>query len=207
MKAVFWVSFGALVLVSGCASVGLSQADCAAMDWQQVGLEDGQTGAGPFESNELQQQCSEIGAPVDSDEYQTGFAQGVRSFCQPDNGFDAGVSGYQYSGICPAELAGGFIQQYNIGIQFHYIHRDISAIESAISGNQDSIDKLTRGIATNEIKLADDELDVREQVVLEQEIQSMESQIEEFQRTEPQLTAALLQRQGQLEELKNLHGK
>lgn len=203
MKALFGASLLVLVLLSGCS--GLSESDCMALDWQQIGLEDGQNGRDVSEANRFQEGCEKHGIEVDLDAYETAHNEGLRTFCRADNGFETGKSGYQYTGICPTDLAGDFLQEYEIGVRFYYVYRDISQIESTMSGNIDTIGKLERGIVTDTLKLTDEELTIREQTVLQQNIQSMESQITEYERTSVQLQGALLQRQGDLQDLKDLY--
>jgi hypothetical protein len=205
VKALYGVSLSLLFLLSGCS--GLSESDCLAVDWQQIGLEDGQKGEDVSEANRFYGGCGKHGIEVDLDAYETGRNEGLRTFCQAENGFEAGKSGYQYAGVCPSDLAGDFLAEYEIGVRFYYVYRDISAIESTISGNLDTIGKLERGISTATLQLASDDLSIREETELQQNIRSMESQIKEYERTSLQLQGALLQRQGDLQELKGLYRK
>ena len=53
--------------------------------------------------------CAEIAA------YQAGRAEGLRSYCTLENGYEAGYAGRRYRDVCPPELEIAFLQGYQQG--------------------------------------------------------------------------------------------
>ena len=110
-------------LVSGCSTNTLSKDECLTVDWRTVGYEDGvagyngdrigqhrcpRCGRPRSRTRRLLHHCAEYGVTPDFEAYQAGRAEGLREYCQPQNGFRVGASGATYVGACPADLAPPF---------------------------------------------------------------------------------------------------
>ncbi len=121
---------GAAMLLSGCAS--LSEAECVSGDWYTIGYEDGAEGHPPGRIGEHRQACADYGVRPDLEEYTQGHERGMRFFCQPRNGFEAGSEGKDYKGGCPFDLEGLFLAAYEDGLQLHYLKEEVERVEARI---------------------------------------------------------------------------
>jgi hypothetical protein len=62
-------------LLSGCAALAFSEAECKGMNWRQRGEADGK-GGHPTQVVRFQQQCGRHGIEVNDTEYLAGWAEG-----------------------------------------------------------------------------------------------------------------------------------
>lgn len=127
-----------LNLVTGCAT--LTKDECLYGDWRTIGYDDGAAGQPPARISEHQKSCVEYGITPDFTLYHQGYAQGVKLFCTRQNGYDKGVAGYSYTGICPPELENDFLAGYRPGRELHQLRQehnelanDLERIERSLS--------------------------------------------------------------------------
>lgn len=69
--------------------------------------------------------------------------EGVRAYCAPGNGINAGSSGKKYQGVCPAELEKTFLPEYKKGRK-KYASTVIATSQAEISGIDNRIRDLER---------------------------------------------------------------
>ena len=100
------VLFGTL-LASAC-STKMTKDECRTVDWRTVGYEDGVAGRSGDRIGEHRRACAEHGVTPDLNAYLAGRDAGLREYCQPHNGYRAGVNGNTYYDTCPADLAAAF---------------------------------------------------------------------------------------------------
>ena len=178
------------------------------MDWQQQGFDDGSEGVEVARAESYAESCSRHDVPLDMNAYLEGHASGVRAFCEADNGFEQGRSGYQYTvGLCPAELERSFLREYRIGLEFYAVYRDIDALESIIGRNLNLISQLTEAIDTNRARADGGDISAQEQNQLQNSIISMEGQIRLYEDELLRVEDLITQRFEDLEILKDIHLK
>ncbi len=81
----------AVLVLSGCASGVTSQNQ----NWQKVGYQDGARGFAARSYTQL----GHISAAQQS-EYDEGYNEGVRHYCNPTFAYQIGLSGQDYLGVC-----------------------------------------------------------------------------------------------------------
>ncbi|MGB9093991.1 MAG: DUF2799 domain-containing protein [Gallionella sp.] len=101
--------------LAGCAS--MSKKDCENADWRTIGYNDGARGIYFTNLDSYRKRCSEYQIAPDANAYQTGWNQGIRSYCTSDNGYRAGVAGQAFQNICPADVAPGYRVGWQQGIR------------------------------------------------------------------------------------------
>jgi hypothetical protein len=111
LLAMLWLA-GTL---AGCAS--MSKKDCQNADWRTIGYNDGARGIYFTNLESYRKRCSEYQITPDANAYQTGWNQGIRSYCTSDNGYRAGVAGQAFQNICPADVAPGYRVGWQQGIR------------------------------------------------------------------------------------------
>lgn len=114
-----------LVSLTGCAS--MSKGECHTADWYQVGFNDGNSATGS-RIDAHYDACSEHGVQVDQNKYRQGYAQGLRNFCVPRNGWLRGSIGRSYSNFCAADLEQSFVSAYKAGMDYFRMQQDINLL-------------------------------------------------------------------------------
>ncbi|MBS9837624.1 DUF2799 domain-containing protein [Vibrio alginolyticus] len=83
----------ALALLAGCTATTADLAKSG--DWHQIGYQDGITGHTSRTMSELR----ELGSVKQSD-YDQGYLEGLREYCNPAFAYQMGLSGQYYEGVC-----------------------------------------------------------------------------------------------------------
>ncbi|MBL8546225.1 MAG: DUF2799 domain-containing protein [Hyphomonadaceae bacterium] len=137
MKLHAWALAGAVValaMLAGCET--MSAEECAVADWRQLGYADAdRTGQDGFANRA--QSCAEKGVSADANAYRSGFADGLRAFCQPPRGFDFARRGGTFNGYCPADLDEDF--RYALGDG-----RRVYDLQQSIDEARRNVDNATR---------------------------------------------------------------
>jgi len=140
-----------LFILSACAS--MNQAECVNADWRTIGFEDGTVGAHPNRIGSHRKACIEYGISPDLDAYNDGHSQGVELYCRPHSGFQAGLRGHSYNGVCPAELENEFLVAYQTGRAIYAAEKEIQRLDKLIRKDIADLNTLN-----DEIKLHESEL-------------------------------------------------
>lgn len=151
----------AVFALTACASK-MSSDECASADWASIGQRDGLYGEDSAKLAERTAQCASFGVSTDAADYEAGRARGLKTYCTPDAGFDAGRNGRDYRDVCPAELEGAFLAEYNIGRRLNDLNREIetarSAYDNALSTIESDKYELKRALERyNDSNLSEDD--------------------------------------------------
>ena len=139
----------------GCSST-MSKDECRTVDWRTIGYEDGVAGHSGERIGDHRRSCAEHGVTPDLVAYRAGRAEGLREFCQPHNGYRAGVNGTPYYDSCPAELAPAFVAAYEEGRELYVRTRRVTDADEAIAYRRREIVRLEKRIADRAFTAIDD---------------------------------------------------
>lgn len=187
-------------LVAGCT--GFGQIDCQSADWALVGFEDGESGKPISDIRDYQEACSDQASSMDLSAYKIGYEEGVRAYCQPENGFELGQNGVQYLVVCPADLSLDFQREYLDGIRFYPFYRNISERQMSIMSNTATMGSLQGNIASASMRMDSPGISHIERNQLRQNIDSMRSQIRVFEGINKRLETEISDWSTRLQELK-----
>lgn len=154
----------ALLVMSGCAS--MSGEECVATDWSAVGFEDGARGYTSERFSKHRKACAKHGVTADFGAYQAGRDQGLVEYCQPGRGFDVGVSGGRYYGVCNVNLEADFLDAYNAGYHLYTLRANVNRADSSISAKERELDRIEDEIRQKEAALIGEETTTEERVLL-----------------------------------------
>jgi|MEHZ01.5.fsa_nt_MEHZ011385232.1_24 hypothetical protein len=191
--------------VAGCA--GFGQIDCLSADWSLVGFEDGESGKPVSDIGDYQEACSAQSSNMDLNAYNEGHEEGVRVYCQPENGFELGQNGAEYSDVCPADLSIAFQQKYIDGSRFYPYYRNIGEREMIILNNTATMGSLHGGIGSASLRMGTPGISESERNQLRQSIDSMHSQIRTLESNNQRLETEIATWATQLRELKTNSGR
>ena len=162
-----WKVIGATVValaLSGCAS--MSDDECMAADWSAVGYEDGARGYTAERFSNHRKACAKHGVTADFGAWQAGREQGLVEYCQPGRGYDIGVSGGRYDGVCNADLEPDFLEAYNAGHHLYTLRSNVSRATSAIQDRERELENVEEEIRGKEAALIASETTTEDRVLL-----------------------------------------
>lgn len=177
----------ALAGLSGCAS--MSADECLTVDWATIGFEDGSRGYTADRLGTHRKACAKHGVAADLAAYQRGHAQGIETFCQPGRGFNFGVNGGGYRGVCPAHLEQEFLEAYSAGHKLHSLRSSLNTASSLISSKETEIDNAEKRIVSAQFELIDDETTSEQRVNLLVELKNLAERIGQLEVEIDQLIA------------------
>lgn len=151
----------ALLLLSGCAT--MNEDECRSADWYSVGFEDGAHGRSINYIGNHREACAEYGISPRADRYQDGWNKGIRRYCTPRNGYQAGMHGRSRSAQCPADLAREFRAAYQYGHRIYLLNRELSAIDHDMRAAEKELEQVQRELAKIEEQLMGESRRDREQ--------------------------------------------
>ena len=105
-------------LLGACAT-GMSKDECALADWQTIGYEDGLRGWPADRIGAHRVACAKHQVTPNLAAYTAGRERGLRDYCQPKNGFRAGLQGAVYANVCSGPTEPLFVDSYRYGRQIH----------------------------------------------------------------------------------------
>jgi hypothetical protein len=151
----------------------MSQQECLVSDWRTVGFEDGVRGATADSIGRYRKTCAKHGVAPDFEAYQAGRAEGLRSFCQPGNGFDLGARGGSYRGICPADLEPEFVASFQDGRVLYELESGVRSADQMIASRNRELDDLAKALRDTEATLIADGTSAEERVLLVLDIKAL----------------------------------
>lgn len=150
--------------LAGCAT--MSGDECATSDWTAVGYEDGSRGYTSERFGKHRKACAKHGITADFEAYQQGRSQGLVEFCQPGRGFNLGVNGGQYNGVCSVELEADFLDAYRVGQQLYTLRSKVSSANTQIHNKKHELEDIEDQITHNEALLIGDQTTTEDRVLL-----------------------------------------
>ena len=147
MKSRFLLLPIAALAVSACSTATLSRDECRTVDWRTVGYEDGVAGRSGERIGAHRRACAEHGVTPDLEAYRAGRTEGLREFCQPHNGYRAGVSGAPYYDVCPEDLAAAFLVQYESGRELYWHEQRVRDADAQLNAKRVEIARLEDAVA------------------------------------------------------------
>jgi len=158
------VAVAALFVLGGCAS--MSEEECAAGDWYAMGFEDGVRGYSSDRFAGVRKVCAQHGIKPDFKDYRAGRTEGLQEFCQPQQGFNYGVDGGRYAGVCPAHLETGFIDAYRSGARLYGLRSNVDAANQQIYAREQALDNIRNSIRSKEAQLIASDTSIQNRVLI-----------------------------------------
>ena len=187
-----------VTLLLGACAAKMSKDECRTVDWRTVGYEDGVAGRPGDRIGEHRRACAEYGVTPDLNAYLAGRTAGLREYCQPHNGYRAGVNGYTYYDTCPADLAEQFEKAYDEGRALYVRERRVTETDQLIEEKRSEIRRLEDRVAESAFDVIDatSTAEERTQAVLDtkqaaERIGQLKSEITELEKERARYQAEL----------------
>lgn len=120
----------ASLMLTGCQM--MSVGECQTADWFKIGQQDGNAGQSDMIGKRVDS-CREQKVDIAQNSvgaYRSGYAQGVRNYCQPDRILDDGLAGRDRVDVCPLELQNGLRPFAQTGMRVYSANQSIDSIHS-----------------------------------------------------------------------------
>ena len=125
--------------LGGCAS--MSESECQHADWYQKGVQDGRDGQTRDRVEDHAKACGKVGISPDESRWQAGWIEGLSRYCRPANGWQLGLKGEYYRGVCADQPDGAAFEDnyqtakrlYDIGQQIDRNYREMQRLERDLS--------------------------------------------------------------------------
>lgn len=162
-----WANAGmvlVIVALGGCAS--MSSEECANSDWVAVGYEDGSRGLTTDKFGGRRKACAKHGMTADFQAYQQGRAEGLVEFCQPSRGYNLGVSGGAYHGVCDVAMEEEFLDAYRVGNQLYSLRSNVNNANSQIYRRESELENIAEDIRAKEALLISEDVSTQDRILL-----------------------------------------
>ena len=128
----------------------MNKSECLSANWKTIGYGDGTKG---YEASRISQHssaCSEYGVSPNLDLYNAGRNEGLKHYCIPSKGYNRGVYGSKYNGVCVAHNEKEFLEAYNYGFLLYKENKLLSKLKSEYSQEKNYISRLEHRIDKKE---------------------------------------------------------
>ena len=169
----------AAVAISGCAS--MSSEECALSDWSAVGYEDGSRGYTTERFSSHRKACAKHGVTADFRAYQEGRDEGLVEFCQPSRGYNLGINGGTYNGVCDIALEEEFLDAYRVGNQLYGLRANVNSANSRIRARERELDRIEKEIVAKGALLIGDETTTEDRVILLADLKNLSERTGELE--------------------------
>lgn len=116
----------ALTLLGGCASI--EEKDCHKTDWYQRGLAEGRWGASGSQIKAHAEVCGKVKVVPDEAAWRAGYAEGVKSYCTPNSGWNRGSANEPYQGACVGLEESTFLRYHSAGQLLYRARQELRQI-------------------------------------------------------------------------------
>ena len=169
-------SISLIVLLQACASMGKDQ--CLNADWRTIGYEDGAHGLPADRIGQHRKDCAKYGVTPNLNSYLAGRNEGLRQYCNPDNGFQVGQAGGGYSGVCPKDMEGPFLDAYQTGHQLYALRSALNHVNAQLDSRQRELSQVKHRIIEKSALLVDEKTTTKERIDLLAEINDLNNRKE-----------------------------
>ncbi len=151
MKQFLFVS---VIFFVGCATV--SKDECVKFNWKQQGFKGAMRGEILSDTNEYyHNKCTiQHGVVINGEQLKSGYEQGLKRYCTPQNALELGLSGREYEGICPIKMEKKFLSQFKDGSN-SFLKSRVKSLESDIDDKDDEINNLKDKISDLEDRISE----------------------------------------------------
>lgn len=200
MKYVLLLSSVALIL-SGCAT--MNKSECLTANWKNIGYGDGAQGHTAARISEHTSACAEHGISPDLNAYNTGRTQGLAQYCIPSKGYQKGLYGSSYNGVCTNHNEKAFLDAFDYGLSIHKQQQILTNLKRNYDSEKNQIQNLNHQLSHNERRITKGHLSELQVYKLLQENKRLTADISHSQHNLGPLLDSISQQRMYINELKS----
>jgi Protein of unknown function (DUF2799) len=190
----------AATLLVGCAT-GLGKDECRTADWRTIGYEDGLRGLPADRIGAHRVACAKHQVTPDLAAYTEGRERGLLEYCQPRNGFRAGINGWSYANVCPGATEPAFVQGYRVGREIHDARSELRSTRSRLQSARNGLAQTDVAVQSVTLELVQPDVPTPRRVFLAQELVRLAEQRTELEARINHLTLRTRELVGSVQEL------
>lgn len=171
---------GVAVLLPACASI--SESECQAGNWADLGYRDGVNGTARDRIADYVQKCGEYNAPVDRQSYLESYETGLTHYCTYDKGFERGRNGSGYNTVCQGQMATEFRAGYDDGYSEYQLREQYRKYESEIADTENELRDVKDRLADPAIPLDEKNRLAKKKKRLSRELEDLRWDFRSFKR-------------------------
>lgn len=194
-----------VAMLGSCAT--MSEEQCLAGAWGESGYQDGREGREPSRLAEHAEACAKYGVAPDEAAYFSAREAGLREFCTPQRGFEAGRSGHDYKGVCPADLERDFLPAYEDGRMLHVAESAVTAAQSAVNSARERAADRADKLDAKERELRQEGLTEAQREQIRNRIREVRGELEEARRDMRETEYELRRAERELEDVRYRLGR
>lgn len=163
------------LIASACST--MNKSECLNADWRTIGYGDGSRGYKASRISQHRSACAEYGVRPDLNAYNTGREQGLGQYCTPTTGYNRGLSGYRYNGVCARHNERDFVVALNYGLSVYKEVQVLKKLKSEYRKEQQYIHKLDDELRFKEEQLISGRLSKVKAVIILNETKEMAEEL------------------------------
>lgn len=163
------------LIASACST--MNKSECLNADWRTIGYGDGSRGYKASRISQHRSACAEYGVRPDLNAYNTGREQGLGQYCTPTTGYNRGLSGYRYNGVCAQHNERDFVVALNYGLSVYKEVQVLKKLKSEYRKEQQYIYKLEDELRFKEEQLISGRLSKVKAVIILNETKEMAEEL------------------------------
>ena len=163
------------VAAGGCATMNEDQ--CLTSDWSAIGYEDGARGQTSDRFGSYRKACAKHGVTPDFRAYQAGRDEGLLEYCRPSKGYNLGVSGRSYNGVCHAGLEEDFLDAYRVGHELYTLRSAVNNATARIESKEQELEDVRGTVAEKEALLIASDTLVQDRVLILKDLKELSERV------------------------------
>ena len=163
------------LIISACST--MNKNECLNADWRTIGYSDGARGYNASRVGQHQSACAEFGVRPDLNAYNSGREQGLGQYCIPTTGYNRGLSGYRYNGVCARHNEREFVDALNYGLAVYKEAQLLKKLKSEYQKEKNYIHKLEDELRFKEDQLVSGRLSKVKAVIILNETKEMAEEL------------------------------
>lgn len=188
------------LLVTSCST--MNKSECLTADWKTIGFGDGANGQPASRISRHRSACAEHGVTPNLNAYNMGRNEGLVQYCIPSTGYNKGLSGSRYNGICSGHNEKAFVEALEFGLVVNKEVSILNQMKRAYSDEESRIYSLERGLKRTENKITKDKLSELQRYKLIQKTKKMAEELGAAKSNLGPLSDDINQQTHRVEELK-----
>jgi hypothetical protein len=181
MKIRFAVAVTVLATLALGACSSMSPEECAATDWTAIGYEDGARGLSSDSFASHRKACAKHGVTADFRAYQEGRDEGLLEFCQPGRGYNLGMHGGSYGGVCDPAREPAFLDAYRMGYQLYTLRSNVNHANARIAAKERELDAIETTIRDKRALLIAEDTTVQDRVLILADLEELSGRTGEIE--------------------------
>lgn len=198
LKKVLLLSAAALVL-SSCAT--MNKSECLTANWNTIGFGDGSKGYSASRIDQHRSACAEHGIAPDLTAYNAGRDKGLAQYCIPATGYNKGLSGSSYNGVCKGHNERAFLDAFNYGNAIYKEKAVLSKLKRDYSNADYNITSLEKESRHNERRIIKGKLSELQKYKLLQRNKAIAEEIGRTKSDLESISAAISDQQARIDSM------